>query len=82
MIKLLPRAFSTYCNGNVFGGEHAKPEKTQGGTYSLFGDFDAITCQAADCIEMFYNPKRKQARIGMLSPADFERQQKVHQEGV
>ena len=26
-----------------------------------------------DYIEMFYNPKRKHARNGMLSPADFER---------
>lgn len=29
-----------------------------------------------DYIEMFYNPKRKHARNGMLSPVDFERQQK------
>jgi len=28
------------------------------------------------CIEMFYNPKRKHARNGMLSPVEFERQQK------
>lgn len=31
---------------------------------------------AFDYIEMFYNPKRKHARSGMLSPVDFERQQK------
>lgn len=35
-----------------------------------------------DYIEMFYNPKRKQARNGMLSPAEFERQQKMRREGV
>jgi len=35
-----------------------------------------------DYIEMFYNPKRKHARNGMLSPVDFERQQKLRQEGV
>lgn len=35
-----------------------------------------------DCIEMFYNPKRKHARNGMLSPVEFERQQKLRQEGV
>ncbi|MEP1586974.1 MAG: IS3 family transposase, partial [Tateyamaria sp.] len=36
-----------------------------------------------DYIEMFYNPKRKHARNGMLSPVDFEnRQRKVNQEGV
>jgi putative transposase len=35
-----------------------------------------------DYIEMFYNPKRKHARNGMLSPVDFERQQKMKQESV
>ena len=35
-----------------------------------------------DYIEFFYNPKRKHARNGMLSPVEFERQQKVNQEGV
>lgn len=35
-----------------------------------------------DYIEMFYNPKRKHARNGMLSPIDFEAQQKTRIEGV
>lgn len=35
-----------------------------------------------DYIEMFRNPKRKHARNGMLSPVEFERQQKMKQEGV
>ena len=35
-----------------------------------------------DYIEMFYNPKRKHARNGMLSPVNFERQQKTSTEGV
>ncbi|WP_375372142.1 MULTISPECIES: IS3 family transposase [Pseudooceanicola] len=35
-----------------------------------------------DYIEMFYNPKRKHARNGMLSPVHFERQQKLRHEGV
>jgi RHS repeat-associated protein len=35
-----------------------------------------------DYIEMFYNPKRKHVRNGMLSPVEFERQQKVRPEGV
>ncbi len=33
-------------------------------------------------IEMFYNPQRKHARNGMLSPVEFERQQKMRTEGV
>ena len=35
-----------------------------------------------DYIEMFYNPKRKHVRNGMLSPVEFERQQKMKAEGV
>lgn len=35
-----------------------------------------------DYIEIFYNPKCKHARNGMLSPVDFEWQQKLRHEGV
>ncbi|MFG1375106.1 IS3 family transposase [Xanthobacter oligotrophicus] len=35
-----------------------------------------------DYIEMFYNPTRKHARNGMLSPIEFERQHKAKAEGV
>jgi putative transposase len=31
---------------------------------------------------MFYNPKRKHVMNGMLSPVEFERQQKMRTEGV
>ncbi|NTH68898.1 IS3 family transposase, partial [Agrobacterium rhizogenes] len=30
-----------------------------------------------DYIEMFYNPKRKHVGNGMLSPVEFEKQQKI-----
>jgi len=35
-----------------------------------------------DYIEMFYNPKRKHVRNGMLSPADFERRLERKLQGV
>jgi putative transposase len=35
-----------------------------------------------DYIEMFYKPTRKHVRNGMLSPVEFERQQKMTTEGV
>tara|TARA_R110002110_G_scaffold85816_6_gene223967 strand:- start:6122 stop:6946 length:825 start_codon:yes stop_codon:yes gene_type:complete len=35
-----------------------------------------------DYIEMFYNPKRKHTKNGMLSPVDFERQHETSAEGV
>ena len=35
-----------------------------------------------DYIEMFYNPQRKHAKNGMLSPVEFERQQKLNPQGI
>ena len=35
-----------------------------------------------DYIEMFYNPKRKHTTNGMLSPVEYERQQRVKIESV
>lgn len=35
-----------------------------------------------DYVEMFYNLKRKHVRNGMLSPVEFENQQKTKHEGV
>ena len=35
-----------------------------------------------DYIEMFYNPQRKHAKNGMLSPMEFEKQQKLNPQGV
>ncbi|AKO97747.1 hypothetical protein MALG_02584 [Marinovum algicola DG 898] len=35
-----------------------------------------------DYIEIFYSPKHKHTRNGMLSPLEFERQQKLRHEGV
>ena len=35
-----------------------------------------------DCIEFFYNPQCKHVRNGMLSPNDFEQQQKLKLQDV
>lgn len=35
-----------------------------------------------DYIDMFYNPKRKHAKNGMLSPVELERQRLLRHEGV
>ncbi len=35
-----------------------------------------------DYIEMLYNPKRKHVNNGLLSPVDFEKQQKIKPQGV
>lgn len=35
-----------------------------------------------DCIEIFYNPTRKHARNGTLSPIEFEREHNAQADGV
>ena len=42
----------------------------------------AIAYRPTDYIEFFYNPQRKHVRNGMLSPIDFEQQQKLKLQGV
>jgi putative transposase len=42
----------------------------------------AIACRPMDYIEFFYNPQRKHFGNGMLSPIDFEQQQKLKLQGV
>ena len=43
---------------------------------------DEARSDVFDYIEMFYNPKRKHANNGMLSPINFEKQQKMKLQGV
>ena len=43
---------------------------------------DEARSDVFDYIEMFYNPKRKHTNNGMLSPADFEKQQNLKPQGV
>jgi Integrase core domain len=44
---------------------------------------DVARQDAFDYIEMFYNPKRKHTKNGVLSPVDFEtRQKKLNEAGV
>mgnify|MGYP003350289191 CR=1 FL=1 len=43
---------------------------------------DQARTEIFEYIEMFYNPKRKNVRNGMLSPVDFERQREMTAEGV
>lgn len=43
---------------------------------------DAARRDVFEYIEMFYNPKRKHTNNGLLSPVEFERQQKLKRQGV
>lgn len=44
---------------------------------SLQIDRECLIRDVFDYIDMFYNPKRKHVRNGMLSPVEFERQQEM-----
>ena len=48
----------------------------------LYKTRDQARSDVFDYIEMFYNPKRKHVRNGMLSPIEFEKQQKLNRQGV
>jgi len=48
----------------------------------LYKTRDQARSDVSDYIEMFYNPKRKHVRNGMLSPIEFEKQQKLNRQGV
>jgi putative transposase len=56
-----------------------KRERIRRGTYKTRAD---ARQDVFDYIEMFYNPQRKHTKNGMLSPVEFERQQKTITEGV
>ena len=43
---------------------------------------DEARLDVFDYIEMFYNPKRKHANNGMLSPIKFEKQHEMKLQGV
>ena len=56
-----------------------KRERVRRRTYKTRDD---ARTDVFDYIEMFYIPQRKHAKNGMLSPVEFERQQKMNPQGV
>lgn len=56
-----------------------KRERIRRKTYATREDARA---DVFEYIEMFYNPLRRHTNNGMLSPVEFERQQKVNRKGV
>ncbi len=70
------------CHDNAFAESFfslLKRERTRRRTYRTR---DEARSDVFDYIEMFYNPKRKHTYNGMLSPADFEKQQNLKPQGV
>lgn len=68
MITLLSGASSTCLKPSGSDAKSTKPARTRQDVF--------------DYIELFYNPKRKHSNNGMLSPIEFERQQKMKLQGV
>jgi len=56
-----------------------KPERIRQKTYTTR---DTARVDVLEYIEMFYNSQRKHTNNGMLSPVEFERQQKLKPQGV
>ena len=48
--------------------------KTERTARKLYRTRDEAEADVFDYIERFYNPKRRQSRIGYMSPMEFERQ--------
>lgn len=70
MITPSPRVPSTCSSGSGYGAEPTRQTRVEA-RQDVF-----------DYIEMFYNPKRKHVRNRILSPVEFEQQQKPKTEGV
>jgi putative transposase len=51
-------------------------EKNERIRRTVYRSRDEARQDVFDYIEMFYNPKRKHVRNGMLSPVEFEQRQK------
>lgn len=65
------------CHDNALAGSFFNLLKRERICRRVYPSRDEVRQDVFDCIEMFYNPKRKHVRNGMLSPVDFEKQQKI-----
>ena len=70
------------CHDNAVAGSFFNLLKRERIRRRVYRSRDEARQDVFDYIEMFYNPKRKHIRNGMLSPVDFEKQQKIQPEGV
>jgi putative transposase len=71
------------CHDNVVAESFFQLLKRERIRRQTYPTRDAARQDVFEYIEMFFNPKRKHASNGMLSPVDFEiRQQKLNEEGV
>ena len=65
------------CHDNVVAESFFNLLKRERIRRKIYRSCDEAHQDVFDYIEMFYNPKRKHVRNGMLSPVEFEKQQKI-----
>ncbi|MGQ3279377.1 MAG: IS3 family transposase, partial [Shinella sp.] len=65
------------CHGNAVAESFFNLLKRERIRRKVYRSRDDARQDLFDYIEMFYNPKRKHVRNGMLSPVEFEKQQKM-----
>ncbi|NKB84059.1 IS3 family transposase [Ochrobactrum grignonense] len=65
------------CHDNVVAESFFNLLKRERIRRKVYRSRDEARLDVFDYIEMFYNPKRKHVRNGMLSPVEFEKQQKI-----
>ena len=65
------------CHDNVVAESFFNLLKRERIRRRVYRSRDEARQDVFDYIEMFYNPKRKHVRNGMLSPVEFEKKQKI-----
>ena len=65
------------CHDNAVAESFFNLLKREGIRRRVYHSRDEARQDVFDYIEMFYNSKRKHVRNGMLSPVEFEKQQKI-----
>lgn len=70
------------CHDNAVAESFFNPLKRERTRRRTYRTREEATQDVFDYIGMLYNLGRKHVRNGMLSPVDFERQQKMESEGV
>jgi len=65
------------CYDNAFAESFFHLRKTERIRRKTYKTRKLVRQDECDYIEMFYNTRRKRGNNGMLSPVDYERQQKM-----
>ena len=65
------------CHDNAVAESYFNLLKRDRSRRNIYRTREGARQDVFDCIGIFYNPERKHAKNGMLSPVEFERQQEM-----